>query len=76
MNTQRRLAETLIVLDQDATAIAEMRGAIASLRAVIATTGGDENFIDAIALNEMTALELIALIAPNGIRFCVAPTHP
>jgi hypothetical protein len=61
------------MLDKGSTAIAEMRGAVASLRQAIATTGGDENFIDATALNNITALELIALIAPNGIRFCVAP---
>jgi hypothetical protein len=76
MNQQRRLADAFVMLDQNAAAFAEMRGAISSLRAVIATAGGDETFIDAAALNEMTALELIALIAPNGIRFCVAPPHP
>jgi hypothetical protein len=73
MTRQKRFADALVLLDQDPTTIAEMRNAIESLKGAIRRAGGSPNAFDAAKLNDMTALELIAMIAPNGIRFHTLP---
>jgi hypothetical protein len=73
MTLQKRFADALVLIDQNSTTIDEMRKAIESLKGAIRRAGGSPDAFDTPELNDMTALELIAIIAPNGIRFYTLP---
>jgi len=66
---QQRIADAYIMLKEDPNTISDMQEAIASLQSAVGDAGGNPYAYNAVRLNEMTALELIAHIAPNRIRF-------
>jgi len=68
-SVQQRIADAYIMVNEDPDTISDMRGTLDTLQAAVDEAGGNPSYYSAVRLNEMTALELIAIIAPNGIRF-------
>jgi len=66
---QQRIAEAYIMVKEDPGTLYDMKETIESLKVAVRETNGNADEYGALRLNEMTALELIAHIAPNGIRF-------
>jgi len=66
---QQRIADAYIMAKEDPDTISDMQEVLDSLKVAVDEAGGLPQAYSAVRLNEMTALELIATIAPNGIRF-------
>ena len=59
----------------DLTLYDQITETISSLQNAVCTVGGSPNMFKPKHLSEMTALDLITTIAPNGVRFTVPNDH-
>jgi hypothetical protein len=68
-NHQQAIAEAYVLLQKHRTTSAAISDTIDSLQCAVGMAGGTPEAFTANRLVHMNALELIAWVAPNGIRF-------